>query len=89
MRNANDGSNLTSIRLPGELVINNERINDASDGELVINNERINDASEIASKLNAFFVSIADGLGENRSTGSTLHTLKKWVSLLIVKSLDI
>ena len=61
MRNANDGSNLTSRRLPEELVINNECINDAS---------------EIASKLNAFFASIADGLGENRSTGSTLNTQK-------------
>ena len=61
MRNANDGSNLTSRRLPEELVINNERINDAS---------------EIASKLNAYFTSIADGLLENRSNRSTLNTEK-------------
>ena len=73
MRNANDGSNLTSRRLPEEVVINNERINDAS---------------EIASKLNAYFTSIADCLAENRSNGSTLNT-KKMVSLLIAKSLDI
>ena len=54
MRNATDGSNLTSRRLPEELVINNERINDA----------------------NAYFTSIADGLAENRSNGSTLNTEK-------------
>ena len=49
----------------------------------MINNKRINDANEIASKLNAYFTSIA----ENISTGSTLNT-EKSVSLLIVKSLD-
>ena len=42
----------------------------------MINNERINNASEIASKLNAYFTSIADGLAENRSNGSTLNTEK-------------
>ena len=63
MRNANDGSNLTSRRLPEELVINNKRINDAS---------------EIASKLNAYFTSIANGLAENRSNGSTLKIVSEY-----------
>ena len=60
-KKATDGSNLTSRRLPEELVINNERINDAS---------------EIASKLNVYFTSIADGLAENRPNGNALNTEK-------------
>ena len=63
IKKATDGSNLTSRRLPEELAINNERINDAS---------------EIASKLNAYFTSIADGLAENRPNGNTLNTEKNW-----------
>ena len=38
----------------------------------MINNDRINDAKEIASKLNAYFTSIA----ENSSTGNTFNTEK-------------
>ena len=42
----------------------------------MINNERINDASEISSKLHAYFTSIADGLAENGPNGNTLNTEK-------------
>ena len=60
LRNVNGGTS-TSKKLPEELVINNERINDAND---------------IANKLNSYFTSIAEVLNENTLHGSTINTEK-------------